>query len=106
MAINVDHKIDVIRSFKKRKLIVNILQYLAILGAVFAIFALTHRDPTLTGLPYTTEVVLGAILFVVAGIAFYLTWKCPSCKKFLGISVRTKACRKCSTIFEGGEGSK
>ena len=105
MAINVDRKVDVIRSFKKRKILVNIFQYVAIAGAVLAVFSLSHRNPTVTGLPYTIEVILGVIVFVIAGVAFSLTWKCPACNKFLGISIKTKACRKCNTVFEGGDKS-
>jgi hypothetical protein len=103
MAINVDRELDVIKSFKRQKIIVNILQYVIGASVGFAIFALTHRNPTLTGFPYTTEVIIGAIVFAAALVAFFLTWKCPACKKFLGISTRITACRKCHTVFEGKE---
>jgi hypothetical protein len=95
MAINVDRELDVIKSFKRRKILVNILQYVAIAGAAFAVFALTHRDPTLTGMPYTTEVIIGVIVFATGLVAFYLTWKCPSCKKFLGLKLNREKCINC-----------
>jgi hypothetical protein len=101
MSINVPREVDVIKSFKKRKILVNVLQYIAIVGVAIAIFALGHRDPTLTGLPFTIEVILGAMIFIAACVAFFLTWKCPACKKSLGINTRVSACRKCSTVFEG-----
>jgi hypothetical protein len=83
------------KSINRRKAILNILFYVIIAGAVFAVFALTHREPTLTGLPYATEFLIGLAVFLFSIGASIYTWRCPKCNKFLGFRLGISKCNNC-----------
>ncbi len=95
MATNINPEENIKKSFNLRKTIVNILFYVAVFGAAFAVFALTHRNPTLTGLPYTPEFWIGAVVFFISAVISFYLWRCPKCKKFLGLKLGIIKCKNC-----------
>jgi hypothetical protein len=95
MIINTGKEVDVVKSFKRRKGIVKILLYVAGLGLTLTIFSFTHRDPTLTDLPYTTEIGIWIGVLAIALIIAFFVWRCPVCNHFLGFRFSLKSCHNC-----------
>ena len=41
------------------------------------------------------------LVAIVSGVAFYVySWRCPSCKKYLGITWNPRFCRKCGARLQ------
>jgi hypothetical protein len=100
LVINDDPKAPIIKSFSKRRTIAGILLYAVIICFAFAINSFRHSDPTLTGLPPTTELVLGLVIGIGLLIIAFFLWRCPACNKFLGFKTDLKWCPHCKEKLE------
>jgi hypothetical protein len=89
---------NVVKAFKKRKMLFNILWYA---GCIFVAVGLLSRrnGVSYVGLPQNMEpwLLLGAAVVLLAGAIF--AWRCPVCGKFFWVSTRVFSCSKCKTVF-------
>jgi hypothetical protein len=92
---------NVIKAFKRRKLLFNFLWYL---GCILVAVGLLSRRGTgsFTGLPENIEpwLFIGAAVPLLVGAVF--AWRCPVCKHFFWLNTRVTACSKCKTVFMPG----
>ena len=91
---------QVIQTFTRRRLNQKVLNYVAFFGFAFTIITRRYSDPTLTGLPASTELVIGLLVGFGALLYSYFNWRCPACRKFLGIKSKLTACPKCRAQFK------
>ena len=97
-----DRDPKIIETFTKRRMIVNVLLYVALFCFAFIFTSRFIQDVSLTGLGNATEVgiAMGVITGAVIGILVY--WRCPKCRKFIGIKPRPTACPNCQAkLVEG-----
>jgi hypothetical protein len=100
MVINEDSKLTVIRVFSKRKTIVSILIYAALVCFTLAINSIRYSNPTLTGLPSSVELGLGLGFGIGLLTVVFLLWRCPACNKFIGLKATQKVCPHCKAGLE------
>ncbi len=89
---------DVVKSFKKRKLLFQVLWYAGCFTLLIGVLSL--RNPEFNFfLPKNIEpyVFFGITLVLFVGAIF--TFRCPVCRNFFWINTRTIACNKCKTVF-------
>jgi hypothetical protein len=94
--------IDVIKVFKRRKLIFNIMWYLGCI--LLAAGLLARRNSfSFTPLPENIEpwVLIGVAVPLFIGAV--LNWRCPVCKRFFWMNTKLTSCTKCKTIFVSGD---
>jgi predicted nucleic acid-binding Zn ribbon protein len=89
---------NVIKAFKRRKMLFNIFWYSGCI--LIAVGILSMRNPgTYTGLPENIE---PPMMYAIGGLclagAIY-AWRCPVCGHMFWINTRTIACGKCKTEF-------
>lgn len=98
MAENTVPKANVIKAYKRRKMVFNILWFAACLFLLFGILSLKNPG-TYTAMPENVEpwVFFGVAAPLFAGALY--TWRCPVCGKFFWINTRLTACGKCKTVF-------
>jgi hypothetical protein len=89
----------IIETFTKRRMIVNILLYIALFCFAFIFTSRFIQGVSLTGLGNSTEVGLAMGILTAALIGMIVYWRCPKCRKFIGIKVKPKACVHCGARF-------
>jgi hypothetical protein len=89
----------IIETFTKRRMIVNILIYISLFCFAYIFTSRFIQGVSLTGLGNSTEVALALGIFTgsIAGILIY--WRCPKCRKFIGIKAKPKTCPHCGAKF-------
>lgn len=90
---------QVIETFTKRRMIVNVLIYVALFCFAFIFTSRFIQNVSLTGLGNATEVGLAMGIFTGALIGIIIYWRCPNCRKFIGIKPKPKACPHCGAKF-------
>jgi hypothetical protein len=88
-----------IETFMKRRMIVNILIYLSLFCFAFIATSRFITGVSLTGLGNAIEVAIamGIITASLIGMLFY--WRCPNCRKFIGVKAKPKTCPNCGAKF-------
>jgi len=100
MAINLAPGKDVKKSYRWRKIAVNILLLVAVSCISLVFFTISHHDPlTITGLPYGAELGLWLGLTIIVFASAFLLWRCPDCHRFLGFKLRHESCNYCGAKF-------
>ena len=91
---------QIIETFTKRRFIVNAMLYIAAFCFAFIFTSRFIQDVSLTGLGNATEVgiALGIFTGALAGAVVY--WRCPNCRKFIGIKPKPKVCPHCGVKLQ------
>ena len=98
MATNIPQNPNIVKAFKRRKMLFNFLWYLGCI--LLAIGLISRRNAaSFTGLPETIEpwLFIGAAAVLLAGAIF--AWRCPVCGKHFWVSTRVTTCSKCKTVY-------
>lgn len=90
---------QVIETFLKRRMIVNILIYLALFCFAFIFTSRFIQGVSLTGLGNDVEVGIAMGILTGALIGALVYWRCPRCRKFIGVKIKPKACPHCGAKF-------
>ena len=90
---------QIIETFSRRRMIVNILIYLALFCFAFIFASRFIQGVSITGLGNSTEVALAMGILTASLIGMLIFWRCPGCRKFIGIKVKPKACPNCGAKF-------
>jgi len=89
----------IIETYSQRRMIVNILLYLALFCFAFVFTSRFIQGVSLTGLGNSTEVGIALGIFTGAIIGILIYWRCPNCRKFIGIKPKPQACPHCGAKF-------
>jgi len=95
MAIKPEKQKQIIETFTKRRLMANIMLYVALFCFAYIFTSRFIQDVSLTGLGTTVEIGLALGIFTGAIIGIFVYWRCPNCKKFIGIKPKPKTCPNC-----------
>jgi hypothetical protein len=95
MAIKPEKQKQIIETFLKRRFRVNVLLYIALFCVAFIFTSRFIQDVSLTGLGNAVEVGLAMGILTGALIGALIFWRCPNCRKFIGIKITPIACPKC-----------
>lgn len=89
---------DVVKAFKKRKLIFQILWYAGCIALAVGIISYRNTGSML-GLPENIEPWLMIGSAVVLFLAAMSVFRCPVCGNFFWWNTKTISCGKCKTAF-------
>jgi len=86
---------EIIEKFSKRRFTVNVLLYIALFCVAFIFTSRFIQGVSLTGLGNAVEVGMAMGILTGALIWALIIWRCPNCRKFVGVKVKPKVCQKC-----------
>jgi hypothetical protein len=104
MAVKPEKQKQIIETFSKRRFTVNVLLYIALFCVAFIFTSRFIQDVSLTGLGNAVEVGMAMGILTGALIWALIIWRCPNCRKFIGVRIKPKVCPKCGAkLLEGGK---
>lgn len=86
---------EIIALFSRRRQMTNIMIYVALFCFAFIFTSRFIQGVSLTGLGNATEVAIALGIFTGAIIGIIYYWRCPNCRKFIGIKPKPEACPHC-----------
>jgi hypothetical protein len=90
-------------AYRKRKKLVELSSIpFFVLAAVALLSKMTSGR--FLGIPFATAGPLAYVTFLATFIFHILIWRCPACKRFLGLAGPIKFCPQCGTRIGGGPG--
>jgi hypothetical protein len=99
MSITLDPREQTVKAFIRRKTLINILLYIAFFFIFLAIIVKRYPGTTIIGLGPDIEFALGLGIGIGLFIITFYLWRCPACRKSLGINFSPKACPHCKAEF-------
>jgi hypothetical protein len=90
---------EIIRIYKKRKML-NFISTLIIFAVAFFAVWFTNNRATIPDVTTRTAMVAAICIITLGALAFsFFNWRCPACGKHLGRGVDPQSCRKCGYKF-------